>query len=566
MLERPSLVARALAPLMAVVLLVGCGSSQDADPGAGGDPNDPGNGGASGSGGVGGSGGGGGTGGEEPRTPVGDLSLARIEWGQSVIDNDPILVERKQALLRLYVIADQPDLRARVEAEVFDAGGSLGVVQLEGPATIPTSIVPQDLSKQFTTVLPDAWVRPGLRIEVTIDPDDQVPETDESNNRTTLLPPVMEADPLPVTVVPVAHSGLTGRVVDFEERMLQLWPVNGVDVEVRAPYSYTPGASGLDLEEILHQLFSLRRADGSDRYYLGMVPGVPRNGVVGIGYVGYPVAVAKDDSPDTPDIIAHELGHNFSLEHAPCGVSNYNRDYPYPDAKLGSWGWDYTVERIINPQWYADVMSYCEPSWVSDYHYRKAQEYLSSRQRSAAPRPFGDALLFAGTISGGTVRLQPMQRIRTAIEWELGPYSLVLRTASGREEVVPFAAWEVADVEEDEEAWRFAVVVPDPGSFHRLEIRRDGVTIHAVEKPLALRAAVEPPAILERDERLELTWDAQAFPHAAVAWLGEGERITLSLSLQGGRAVLPLQGIPAGGSFEVSLSDGLDAERFVFAR
>ncbi|MER3555745.1 MAG: hypothetical protein C4331_15775 [Meiothermus sp.] len=64
---------------------------------------------------------------------------------------------------------------------------------------------------------------------------------------------------------------------------------------------------------------------------------------------------------------------------------------------------------------------------------------------------------------------------------------------------------------------------------------------------------------------LNLKWDSSAYAFASVAHLGS-ERTTLGLWLGGGQAALSVQGLPMGGKFEVSLSDGVDSQRLEFAR
>ena len=76
---------------------------------------------------------------------------------------------------------------------------------------------------------------------------------------------------------------------------------------------------------------------------------------------------------------------------------------------------------------------------------------------------------------------------------------------------------------------------------------------------------VSEQEILESAGGIELRWDASLYPVAAIAHLVEGERTTLALSLRGGVAQLPAE-LPAGGIFEVSLSDGLGTRHFVISR
>jgi len=81
---------------------------------------------------------------------------------------------------------------------------------------------------------------------------------------------------------------------------------------------------------------------------------------VGIGYSG-------DRSART---MVHEVGHQHDRGHAPCGnPSNIDADYPYPNASLGSWGFDWFDGVLVDPNEASDFMAYCNPIWVSDYQF-----------------------------------------------------------------------------------------------------------------------------------------------------------------------------------------------------
>ncbi len=64
---------------------------------------------------------------------------------------------------------------------------------------------------------------------------------------------------------------------------------------------------------------------------------------------------------------------------------------------------------------------------------------------------------------------------------------------------------------------------------------------------------------------LQLSWDATRYPYLTVTHAG-ARRSTLAQDLQGGIALLPLTNVPTGGSFEFSLSDGLNTLRVPLTR
>jgi hypothetical protein len=67
----------------------------------------------------------------------------------------------------------------------------------------------------------------------------------------------------------------------------------------------------------------------------------------------------------------HELGHAFGRYHSPCGgADGIDPGYPYPNGFIGTWGYNLLTRQLYPPATVADVMSYCEPIWVSDYTWK----------------------------------------------------------------------------------------------------------------------------------------------------------------------------------------------------
>ena len=89
---------------------------------------------------------------------------------------------------------------------------------------------------------------------------------------------------------------------------------------------------------------------------------------IGLGFSG-------NSSAET---MAHEIGHAHGRDHAPCGVSGGDNQYPYANARLGTWGYDLVEKSLKNPDSYADMMSYCEPQWISDYNYDEIYDWVRS--------------------------------------------------------------------------------------------------------------------------------------------------------------------------------------------
>lgn len=121
---------------------------------------------------------------------------------------------------------------------------------------------------------------------------------------------------------------------------------------------------------LLAEIDSIRKADTTRAYYYGAIVRPKGSYIAGIGYVGYPA------SAGTLGVIAHEIGHNMNLRHAPCGgAGGPDPNFPYEDGKTGKWGFSFWNMVRKDPEKFYDMMSYCNPRWISDYHFNRALTY-----------------------------------------------------------------------------------------------------------------------------------------------------------------------------------------------
>lgn len=483
---------------------------------------------------------------------TGEVRIEKAEVGQSLLKDGLRLVGGKPALLRVYYTADRPELPARLRARVFAAGTYLGELKLEGPAQVPQAARVDELGSTYNATVPAEWVKPGLRVELEADPDNAIGEGVETDNRLTLEPAVGKELAFYLTVVPVVVGGKAPPAYDLEtirKNLLKLWPLTRVDVKERAGYTsqYT------DWGQLLGECRRVQVSDNSSRAYycVGNIGG-------GIAYVPGRTAFGQPSFR----VMTHEVGHNFGLLHAPCGVEG-DPNYPYPGAPTQTWGYDRFANALQAPT-LKDIMSYCSPNWVSDYHYDKAQGYLEKYPSSPNLRATGQgpSYLVSGRIRDGQVHLDPVFKLGLAPDApRAGGYRLRLQTAGGAVE----AAFEPETVEvphgsQAAPEQHFTLLLPAPGDLRAVEVLERGEVRLRREAPVRPQAGVPATgAALERTpERLELSWNHRDYPHALLVHVAEdGRRTTLSAGLRGGRAVFARDAVPGGGHLELSLSDGL---------
>ena len=159
------------------------------------------------------------------------------------------------------------------------------------------------------------------------------------------------------------------------------------------------------------------------------------------------------------ETIAHELGHNMSLDHAPCGnPANVDPNFPQRKGRIGVWGYDFATGRLVPPD-RPDVMSYCSPPWVSDYHFTNAlRRRMRVETSSASTRAL---LLWGGESENDGLHLEPAFVVDAmpVLPDSAGGYALTGHDPRGRELFsVSFAMPAMADA--DEGAGGFVYTLP----------------------------------------------------------------------------------------------------------
>ena len=325
------------------------------------------------------------------------------------------LVADKEALLRVFVTAARAnDARLpRVRAS-FHLGGALAHVAdvPSKPGPIPTEVDEGSLAASVNVVIPGDVVRPGLEMVIEIDPDGTLdPEIGVARRipETGLMPiDVREVPVFELTVIPFLwstspDSTILEHAADMAEEdnasidwTRTVLPVADLDVTAHEPVL----TSSNDMFELLGETEAIRVMEAGSGYYMGVMSRWPPAGVARQG--GRVSFSFLDNEGLGP--VAHELGHNFSLRHAPCGGAGApDPAYPYPGASIGAWGYDFDRRSLVDPSRVKDLMSYCG-GWISDYHFTKALDYRLADERDADATGAATSLLLWGGVDSDSTR------------------------------------------------------------------------------------------------------------------------------------------------------------------
>ena len=198
-------------------------------------------------------------------------------------------------------------------------------------------------------------------------------------------PVVVDATPalgtgtrIEIVLVPLVSGGFAptmptpAQVLDEITRRFPI-PRANIGVTARAAYTLTSVTDGLDTQTDwsnalveLNQLRSMEVGNNPTRFYFGFVRR-SGGGIAGIGYVPGRAALGWDAASQWVRTMSHEIGHNLSRPHAPCGnVASPDPNYPYPGGVLGATPLMDSVPaaiNIISPVAQTDIMGYCGGTW-----------------------------------------------------------------------------------------------------------------------------------------------------------------------------------------------------------
>ena len=407
----------------------------------------------------------------------GSESMAYLTQAVQSLKYPVPLVAGEQALLRVFVTAAHATTAGipTVRARFYLSGTERHVIDIPAKMKlIPTEVVEHDLSQSANAEIPGEIVQPGLEMVIEIDPDGRldtsvrvakrIPET----GRTAV--DVREMPPFDLTVIPFLRSAdPDSAVVEFAEGMATdpeghelLWdthtllPIRELGVTAHKPVL----SSSNNAYSLYEETQAIRAMESGRGHYMGMMSR-PVTRASGLGQRPGRVSFSIPDA----STMAHELGHNLNLQHAPCGlVSQRDPSFPYPDGSTGAWGYDFRDGgQLVHPST-PELMSYCgPPKWISDYHFAKALRFRLFDERPPLVAATS-LLLWGGLDAEGEPFLNPAFVVDAppALPDSAGEHRIAGRTASG--DALFALSFAMPEVVDGDGGSSFAFVLPaQPG-------------------------------------------------------------------------------------------------------
>jgi hypothetical protein len=526
---------------------------------------------------------------------ISDLFISNVEITQAVqnIATPVSLVADRPTEARVYARTTGTTPVGNLYASLvgYKNGVRLGTLTAgPGSAFLQTDdleVLRSTATDSYNFTLPLSWTSSGvLTLEADIDTKNTAPELSEVN--TTSLQYTFNAVPaLNVMVVPVEYIHTErGRSVTYpapdtsfmQEALFRMYPVPAVNITIHAKTTYAGNLKNdPDWDNLLNQIDALKMSEGkpASTVYFGMIPLLDASGntwfgytggVVGYGFVGYRASIAVTKAVvygnwdlHGDDFAAHEIGHNLGMDHTPCNVdSPYT--YPYANGAIGQYGYNVNAQSIIDKN-RPDIMSYCEPEWVSDFTYQRWYDDQKS-MLARVELPSQDSVFVRATLaSDGTAKLQPVYNF-AASPSELpakSDYSIQFLDDQGK--VVNEYPVNVMRAEEHGHVIQtIHARLPRPSQpYSTIQVMYKGQTLdaHTMSAPAMLAVEAAPTAKVDASE-LVLNWSSSAST-ALVRYTNDGGQnwTTAGVDVAGGELRIAVADLPATPlQFQVIPADG----------
>ena len=353
---------------------------------------------------------------------------------------DVPLIAGRDALLRVFLMSAAPNAFYKPEVvATFSRGGEevhRVTIALTDPL-LPTFADQGDVRRSYNAVIPGDLIQPGLEFVVEADPEGAVPLTAGSQTRYPAsglaVVDVVEVPPMELTVVPVVEAAAPDSSIyrwtngigdDSRQVGLLRHAFPFAEFRARSRETYVTSRNLTTSEgqwRLVLELEGVRAIEGGTGYWYGAASSV--SGYVrGRARLGGPVSMGKPTIAE----LAHEVGHNLNLPHAPCGNPlRVDPGFPHPGGGIGAWGYDFRDGSVVVPETRRDIMGYCyAQGWLSDYNFERVISHRDSVEadaRPAASQPRSEVLVLWGGVVDGELRIEPAFRVPSTERLPDGP-------------------------------------------------------------------------------------------------------------------------------------------------